>query len=40
MPRQAIAETFEFKFVIRDPVSVVRWEGNPNHRFNLREYIG
>ena len=39
LPKSAIAESFEFKFVIRDDVRVVRWEGNPNHRFNLREYI-
>ena len=30
---------FEFKFVIKDGRGVVRWEGNPNHRFNLPEYI-
>ena len=40
LPCAAIAEAFEFKFVIRDAdaSSVVRWEGNPNHKFNLREY--
>ena len=40
LPRSVIsADSFEFKFVIRDDVSVVRWEGNPNHRFNMREYM-
>lgn len=39
LPRSAITDVFEFKFVIRDDAKVVRWEGNPNHFFNLREYF-
>ena len=39
LPRSAITDVFEFKFVIRDDAKVVRWEGNPNHSFNLREYF-
>jgi len=34
-----VADAFEFKFVIRDALHVIRWEGNPNHRFNLQEYV-
>ena len=37
--RSQLPQAFEFKFVIRDGRGVVRWEGNPNHQFNLSDYI-
>ena len=38
-PREQIGEQFDFKFVIRDGDGIVRWEGGPNHKFNLTEYV-
>ena len=37
--RNQLPPTIEFKFVIRDGQGVVRWERDPNHKFNLPEYI-